>query len=55
MHLRKSRAPSQDLSGNGYKLVNGLWISDALLFYLERKEPARVQGGFSEKDAASHD
>ncbi len=54
MHLRKSRVSSQDLSGNGYKLINGVWVSDALLFYLERKESARIQDGPSEKDAASH-
>ncbi len=54
MRLRKSHVSSQDLSGNGYKLVNGVWVSDALLFYLERKETARMQDSLTEKDSASH-
>ncbi len=50
MRLWKSRVSSRDLSGNGYKLVNGVWVSDALLFYLERKEPVQMKDRLSEKD-----
>ncbi len=35
------KLPSEDLSRKGFRLVNGVWVSDALLFYLTRNEPRK--------------
>ena len=34
---------SEDLTGKGFRLVNGVWVSEALLYMLERIESAEAK------------